>query len=432
MDRPQTAPAPAKKAAGLLTVESGDFSGNSESLEQLEHCLTEIPKERDDELWPPPLWPGHFCKRSLIQLRDSSGLASQQPPYSFAVRYDLRPMTKQMTEKSAYLMLLDGEKLRRIGRGAGLDIIAAAKSWIAWDALCANPQMLARDAQGKLIGEIVVQPDLPAYANAEGVLLMTVVLTADVKNRHLWQTAGDLMSFRLGSPPVQCGLCSAAVPMRDLYTHQKEQCPLVVAKCPRCQKQVAIRELAAHQVSSDCLRSFGVGIQTAEKEVIDATTQCAVPALLPAGVQTTYALFAPENLRAEDPVPALVPSAAIRWTQPSAEVRSAVSEYQLTISDLRGDPGKEQWSRLRVELLEIAHLEKQCLRSELRHELTQLRPGAKYRLELQLRAPDGNLGPAAVVVLTTLSRLAGFEGLSPEDKASLEALPHSRPEGLSL
>ena len=48
-----------------------------------------------DELWPPPLWPGHFCRKSLLQLRDSSGLAAQLPPYSFAMRYDLRPLTKQ-------------------------------------------------------------------------------------------------------------------------------------------------------------------------------------------------------------------------------------------------------------------------------------------------------------------------------------------------
>ena len=42
-------------------------------------------------------------------------------------------------------MLLDGETLRRIGRGNGLDIIAASKSWIARQALCAPPQLLAKD-----------------------------------------------------------------------------------------------------------------------------------------------------------------------------------------------------------------------------------------------------------------------------------------------
>ncbi|CAK9033982.1 unnamed protein product [Durusdinium trenchii] len=63
--------------------------------ELLEQWLSEVPKEQPDELWPPPLWPGHFCKKSLLQLRDSSGLAAQSPPYSFAVRYDLRPLTKQ-------------------------------------------------------------------------------------------------------------------------------------------------------------------------------------------------------------------------------------------------------------------------------------------------------------------------------------------------
>ena len=34
-------------------------------------------------------------RRSFLQLRDSSGLSAQQPPYSFAVRYDLRPLSKQ-------------------------------------------------------------------------------------------------------------------------------------------------------------------------------------------------------------------------------------------------------------------------------------------------------------------------------------------------
>lgn len=432
MDRPQTAPA--KKTSAIAsgpTVESTDFSGNSDSLE---HCLAEVPKEQPDELWPTPLWPGHFCKRSLLQLRDSSGLATQQPPYCFAVRYDIRPLVKQLSEKSAYLMLLDGEKLRRIGRGSGVDIIAASKSWIAWGALCAQPLLLTRDAQGKLVGEAQVQPELDCHANGEGVLLMTVVLTPDIKNRQLWQTAGDLMSYRLGSPQVLCGLCSVAVPMRELSAHQSHQCQMVLSACPRCKKEVPIRELAAHQVGPDCLGSSSMGTQTLEKKVQDAPSQCSAPVLLPAGVQTGYALYAPENLRSEEPVPALVPSAAVRWSRPAPEARPG--EYQLSIFEFRGGDAREQWSRLRVELLEMSSLEKQGLRGELRHELTHLRPGTQYRLELQPRAPDGSLGPAAAVVLTTLSRLAGFEGFSAEDKATLEAVPQpvraARPESISL
>ncbi|CAE7462861.1 SPCC550.07 [Symbiodinium pilosum] len=161
-------------------------------------------------------------------------------------------------------MVLDGEKLRRIGRGSGLDIIAASKSWIAWGSLCAPPHMLTRDAQGKLVGEAVVQPELDAHANGEGVLLMTVVLTSDIKNRQQWQTAGDLMSYRVGSPPVQCGLCSMTLPMRELAAHQKDQCRMVISECPRCHKQVPIRELAAHQVGPDCLSTFSLGTQTLE------------------------------------------------------------------------------------------------------------------------------------------------------------------------
>jgi len=43
-----------------------------------------------------------------------------------------------MSGVSAYLMLMDGESLRRIGKGSGLDLVAAAKSWIARHALCAR------------------------------------------------------------------------------------------------------------------------------------------------------------------------------------------------------------------------------------------------------------------------------------------------------
>ena len=44
--------------------------------------------------WQTPR-PSPGGRRSFLQLRDSSGLAAQQPPYSFAVRYDLRPLSKQ-------------------------------------------------------------------------------------------------------------------------------------------------------------------------------------------------------------------------------------------------------------------------------------------------------------------------------------------------
>lgn len=197
-----------------------DMSGSLVSLpEALEKALDELPDERPDELWPPPFWPGHLSKKSLLQLRDSSGLAAQEPPYSFAVRYDLKPITKQIGEKSAYLMLLDGESLRRIGRGAGLSTLAASKSWLARSALCAPPQLLTRGLKGKLTGELIVEPDPHIYANSEGVLLMLILLTADVKNVQFWETAGDLISVRLGSPPILCGLCNAIVPARDLFAH---------------------------------------------------------------------------------------------------------------------------------------------------------------------------------------------------------------------
>ncbi|CAE7760617.1 faah-1, partial [Symbiodinium microadriaticum] len=288
-----------------------------------------------------------------------------------------------------------------------------------------DPALLHAHARGKLVGEAQVQPELDCHANGEGVL------TSDIKNRQLWQTAGDLMSYRLGSPQVLCGLCSMAVPMRELSAHQSHQCRMVLSACPRCHKEVPIRELAAHQVGPDCLGTSSMGTQTLEKKVQDAPSQCSAPVLLPAGVQTGYALYAPENLRSEEPVPALVPSAAVRWTRPAPEARPR--EYQLSIFEFRGGA---EWSRLRVELLEISSLEQQGLRGELRHELTHLRPGTKYRLELQPRAPDASLGPAAAVVLTTLSRLAGFEGFSAEDKATLEAVPQplraARPESISL
>jgi len=51
-----------------------------------------------------------------------------------------------MSGVSAYLMLMDGESLRRIGKGSGLDLVAAAKSWIARHALC------AREGAGKGLG----------------------------------------------------------------------------------------------------------------------------------------------------------------------------------------------------------------------------------------------------------------------------------------
>ncbi|CAK8985822.1 Putative amidase [Durusdinium trenchii] len=402
--------------------------------ELLEQWLSEVPKEQPDELWPPPLWPGHFCKKSLLQLRDSSGLAAQSPPYSFAVRYDLRPLTKQMGEKSAYLMLMDGETLRRIGKGSGLDLIAATKSWIARTALCAPPQLLARNAQGKLTGEIVVQPDPHLYSNSEGVLLMTVVLTTDIKDTHLWQPAGDLMSYRLGSPPVQCGLCGTTVALRELYAHQNE-CPEVMVPCPRCDKRVLIRHLSAHQKGDDCLSSTGMATQTVDLDTEDVGSQCVTPALLPVGVQTSYssAMLAPK-LVCEEPVAALVPFLALRWAPPTPQVRQLLTEYQLTVSEFVG----EQWKLLRVELLDIERLERSSGSGELRHELTQLRPGTKYRLELQLRACDGALGPIrarAVLTIHTLSRLAGFEGLSEEERSSLSTAMESgkgRPESLSV
>lgn len=50
--------------------------------------------------------------------------------------------------------------------------------------------------EGKLVGEIVVQPDPQVYTNSEGVLLMTVVMTSDIRDTHLWQATGDLLSHR--------------------------------------------------------------------------------------------------------------------------------------------------------------------------------------------------------------------------------------------
>lgn len=402
-----------------------------------ERWLNEVPKDQADELWPPPLWPGHFCRRSFLQLRDSSGLSAQQPPYSFAVRYDLRPLSKQMSGTSAYLMLMDGESLRRIGKGSGLDLVAAAKSWIARHALCAPPQLLARDADGKLTGEVVVQPDPHLYGNGEGVLLMSVVLTADLKDWRDWRPVGDLMSYRLGSPPVQCGLCGMAVAQRDLLAHQKE-CLEVMIPCPRCGKRVLIRELSAHQKGRDCISQLVMSTQTDDLETEDVGSQCMTPALLPVAVQTSYAsaLVAP-SIRAEEAVPALVPSLAIRWQAPPSQVRQMLTEYQLTVSEFMG--GDERWKHLRVELLEIERLEKLSGLStgELRHELTNLRPGTKYRLELQLRAVDGCLGPKAQVTLHTLSRLAGFEGLSEDERLHLASAmvpegPAQRPESLSV
>lgn len=49
-----------------------------------------------------------------------------------------RPSPPRMSGVSAYLMLMDGESLRRIGKGSGLDLVAASKSWIARHALCAK------------------------------------------------------------------------------------------------------------------------------------------------------------------------------------------------------------------------------------------------------------------------------------------------------
>ena len=51
-----------------------------------------------------------------------------------------------------------------------------------------------RFEEGKLVGEIVVQPDPHVYTNSEGVLLMTVVMTSDIRDQHLWQATGDLLS----------------------------------------------------------------------------------------------------------------------------------------------------------------------------------------------------------------------------------------------
>lgn len=399
-----------------------------------EQWLTEVPKDQPDELWPPPLWPGHFCRRSLLQLRDSSGLSAQSPPYSFAVRYDLRPIAKQLSGCSAYLMLMDGESLRRIGKGSGLDLVAATKSWIARHSLCAPPQLLAKDADGKLAGEVVAQPDPHLYGNGEGVLLMSVVLTADLKDWRDWRPVGDLMSYRLGSPPVQCGLCGAAVAQRDLIAHQKE-CVEAMIPCPRCEKRVLIRELSAHQKSNDCVKLLPLSTQTDALETEDVGSQCITPAMLPVAVQTSYAsaLVSP-SISAEEPVPALVPSLAIRWQAPAREVRPLLTEYQLTVSEFMG--GDEQWKLLRVELLDIERLERQSS-GELRHELTHLRPGTKYRLELRLRAVDGCLGPKAQVTLHTLSRLAGFEGLSEDERLHLASAmvptgPAQRPESLSV
>jgi len=251
------------------------------------------------------------------------------------------------------------------------------------------------------------------------------VLTSDIKNRQLWQTAGDLMSYRLGS-----GLAASASRMvRQCFVSEAHRCSVVCAawQCPcvssapiratsaewcslpaaplalgsvaglhmavlsrsavlpgpRCHKEahlleqpplscrivpfdstkVPIRELAAHQapplpsdgsgnqrlhkVGPDCLGTSSMGTQTLEtlacnccdelpklgsptfpcyhfpprKKVQDAPSQCSAPVLLPAGkrrqkpffceiprgackamcrgVQTGYALYAPENLRSE-------------------------------------------------------------------------------------------------------------------------------------
>lgn len=49
---------------------------------------------------------------------------------------------------AAYLMLMDGESLRRIGKGSGLDLSTASKSWIARHALCA----LGRWVVGCVVG----------------------------------------------------------------------------------------------------------------------------------------------------------------------------------------------------------------------------------------------------------------------------------------
>eukprot|EP00930_Biecheleria_cincta_P098654 TRINITY_DN9030_c0_g2_i1.p1 TRINITY_DN9030_c0_g2~~TRINITY_DN9030_c0_g2_i1.p1 ORF type:complete len:1473 (+),score=241.75 TRINITY_DN9030_c0_g2_i1:81-4499(+) len=407
-----------------------DMSASLVSLpEAVENALEELPDERPDELWPPPFWPGHCCKRSLLQLRDSSGLAAQQPPHSFSVRYDLRPITKQMGEKSAYLMLLDGESLRRIGRGSGLDTLSAARSWLARSALCAPPQLLARGLKGKLAGELIVEPDPHIYANSEGVLLMQVVLTADIRNVQFWEPAGDLISVRLGSPPIPCGLCNAIVPSRELFAHQQEGCPNTFSACPRCHKNVPLRSLVEHQVGLTdipCVDTVSMAMQTEAKEIIDSGMQCVVPAYIDAGIQTTYQLPTPDKLRAEDQVASLVPSIALRWQAPPQELRRVCTEYRLSISEFRGDAkgGEQQWSHVRIELLEVDRLERiHHLRGELRHELDNLRPGTRYRLELKAQAPDGSVSPAAVVIVSTLSRLAGGEGL-PAD-----AVPDMVPRG---
>eukprot|EP00931_Biecheleriopsis_adriatica_P009073 TRINITY_DN110184_c0_g1_i1.p1 TRINITY_DN110184_c0_g1~~TRINITY_DN110184_c0_g1_i1.p1 ORF type:complete len:1429 (+),score=247.14 TRINITY_DN110184_c0_g1_i1:40-4287(+) len=389
-------------------------------------ALNELPEERPDELWPPPCWPGHFSKKSLLQLRDGSGISAQQPPYNFSVRYDLRPIAKQMGEKSAYLMLLDGETLRRIGRGSGIDTIAASRSWLARNALCSPPLLLARNCRGRLSGERIVQPEPHIYSNSEGVLLMLVVLTTDIKNHQQWEAACDLVHVRLSSPPIPCGLCGIAIPMRELAAHQEQGCPNVFTECPKCLAQVPLRDLVEHQrgnTAIECVSMCSAEMQTDEKEAQDRGTQCFVPQQVGAGVQTEFQFSAPENLRAEDPVPSLFPSAAIRWSAPS-EGRGLCTEYRLTIMEFCGDEkdNHSQWSHVRVELLEVARLEQRCpVRGELRHVLEHLRPEAKYRLELQAQAPDGTLSPAAMVVLSTLSRLQGLESLPDDTKAGIEA-----------
>ncbi|CAE8634798.1 unnamed protein product [Polarella glacialis] len=375
-------------------------------LASVARCMEVEPMPRANELWPPPCWPGHICKKSLLQLRDGGAHQLLQPPYMLSVRYDLRPIMKQMGEKSAYLVLLDGEALRRIGRGSGLDILSASRSWIARDAMCAQPQLLARSWNGKLNGEITVQPEPRKFDNGDGVLLLLVMLTPDFKNAQLWEAACDVLCLRLGSPPVSCGLCQEVVPQRDLTRHQHEQCPQVFAECPKCMGSVHVRELAKHLSGDSCVQTRGIAIQTMPPPKAVAREVQAVCNMEAAEVQTEYVLPAPQRLHVEELLASLSPFAVVRWTAPAEELRHLCLQYRLSVSEYRGD-GDVLKSLLRVEHLEVAQLQQRdgLLLGEFRHEIEQLRPATQYRLGLQAVAPDGSTGPPAYVVVTTLGRL---------------------------
>jgi len=133
---------------------------------------------------PPHKCLGHFCEQSLLVPLTS--LDPIQRPYQFTVRYNLEPLKPQLVGRTPYIVALAADKLRQLGKGAGVDVLDARKSWLARDCRCSPLMPLGN----KLVGEICITLDAHGLFGPQMVLL-TVVGIRDMTNQQDWLTFGE-------------------------------------------------------------------------------------------------------------------------------------------------------------------------------------------------------------------------------------------------